>query len=203
MSNDSSVSTWIASLKQGQPDAAEKLWQRYVNRLVALARTKLHGQVRRGADEHDIVQEAFDGFFRATKRGAITKLNDRDDLWQMLCLIVEHKLLDRVRFEKRKRRGGGKIRGDSFFAPQDSSAVPGMDGMPGLDEDPAFVAESIEQTTILLGLLEPGLRDLALLKLQGFTNEEIAEQQNCVTRTVERRLRMIRELWKARISSTS
>jgi DNA-directed RNA polymerase specialized sigma24 family protein len=33
--------------------------------------------------------------------------------------------------------------------------------------------------------------------MEGWTNEEIAQRLNCVVRTVERRLEMIREIWAA------
>ncbi|MCO8121442.1 sigma-70 family RNA polymerase sigma factor [Stieleria sp. TO1_6] len=44
-------------------------------------------------------------------------------------------------------------------------------------------------------LSEATLRGIVSLKLQGFTNEEIAEKLGCATRTVERKLNLIRRLW--------
>ncbi|MCC9600239.1 hypothetical protein LOC67_06675 [Stieleria sp. JC731] len=44
-------------------------------------------------------------------------------------------------------------------------------------------------------LSEATLRGIVSLKLQGFTNEEIASQLGCATRTVERKLNLIRRLW--------
>jgi DNA-directed RNA polymerase specialized sigma24 family protein len=44
-------------------------------------------------------------------------------------------------------------------------------------------------------LPEGDLRDIAVAKLDGFTNDEIAERLGVQTRTVERKLRTIRELW--------
>jgi DNA-directed RNA polymerase specialized sigma24 family protein len=39
------------------------------------------------------------------------------------------------------------------------------------------------------------LRTVALRKLEGYRNSEIAAQLDCATRTVERKLRRIRALW--------
>jgi DNA-directed RNA polymerase specialized sigma24 family protein len=46
----------------------------------------------------------------------------------------------------------------------------------------------------LLG--DPELRRLAFWKMEGHSNEQIADRLGCVPRTVERRLRVIRSLWK-------
>ena len=41
MGLEASVTRWIGRLKAGDPDAAQKLWERYFRRLVGLARKKL------------------------------------------------------------------------------------------------------------------------------------------------------------------
>jgi DNA-directed RNA polymerase specialized sigma24 family protein len=56
-----------------------------------------------------------------------------------------------------------------------------------------MVAEQYER---LLGRLEkPSLRTIAQLKLEGYSNEEVAERLDCSLRTVERRLWLIRTIW--------
>jgi DNA-directed RNA polymerase specialized sigma24 family protein len=53
-----------------------------------------------------------------------------------------------------------------------------------------------EECQRLLGMLtEPDLRSVALWKLEGYTNEEIAAKLGCVERTVERKVRRIRAVW--------
>ena len=44
-------------------------------------------------------------------------------------------------------------------------------------------------------LTDPGLRQIALWKLEGYTNPEIAERLECTLRTVERKLD--RAYWEA------
>ena len=58
-------------------------------------------------------------------------------------------------------------------------------------------ADEIEAVEGLLGQLDDELRSIALWKLEGYTNEEIATRIGRVVPTVERRLRMIRSLWSA------
>lgn len=48
----------------------------------------------------------------------------------------------------------------------------------------------------LLEHLDPDLQALALAKMNGDTNDEIAEQLTCSVRTVERRLHLIRQTWE-------
>ncbi len=40
------------------------------------------------------------------------------------------------------------------------------------------------------------LQTLALLKMEGYANAEIAQRQGWALRTVERKLRMIRHIWE-------
>ena len=60
---EASVTHWINQLKAGDPDAAQKLWERYFRRLVSLARKK-----RRAADEEDVALSAFDSFCRGAEQ---------------------------------------------------------------------------------------------------------------------------------------
>lgn len=48
----------------------------------------------------------------------------------------------------------------------------------------------------LARLEDPKLQDLALAKMEGYTNEETARQRGCSVRTVERRLHLIRKKWQ-------
>jgi DNA-directed RNA polymerase specialized sigma24 family protein len=49
---------------------------------------------------------------------------------------------------------------------------------------------------LLERLADPTLKALALAKTEGCTNEEIANRLGCSTRTIERRLRLIRKRWE-------
>jgi hypothetical protein len=53
-----------------------------------------------------------------------------------------------------------------------------------------------EECDLLLHRLgDATLRSVALWKMEGFTNEEIATKLGCAGRTVERKLKVIRDLW--------
>src|SRR5215470_13386684 len=83
-----SITYWIGKLKDGDPAAAQKLWEGYFQRLVDLARIRLQAAPRRAADEEDVALSAFHSFCRGAGQGRFPRLGDRDDLWQLLVLLT-------------------------------------------------------------------------------------------------------------------
>jgi hypothetical protein len=53
---------WIHKLRAGNPLAAQYLWERYNQRLVALARSKLRNRPWGVADEEDVALSALENF---------------------------------------------------------------------------------------------------------------------------------------------
>jgi DNA-directed RNA polymerase specialized sigma24 family protein len=198
MSSAGTVTGWIADLKAGDEQAAQRLWERYFTRLVRLVRTKLRDTPRRAADEEDVALSAFDSFCRGAEQGRFPRLHDRDDLWQLLVMIGERKAADLRERERAAKRGGGRVRGESGF--QDGSGDPlegaALDALPSPEPTPELAAQLAEDYRRLLDLLaDEQLRSIAVWKMEGYTNEEIAARLDCVVRTVERRLWVIRRLW--------
>ena len=58
----------------------------------------------------------------------------------------------------------------------------------------ALLNEALEHRFQMLK--DPDLRQIALWKLEGYTNAEIAAQLECTLRTVERKLERIRTYWE-------
>jgi DNA-directed RNA polymerase specialized sigma24 family protein len=203
MSATGSVSHWITQLKAGDRAAAQPLWETYFHRLVERARQKLAGLPRRAADEEDVALSAFDSFCRGAERGRFPQLSDRHDLWQLLVVITERKAVDLVHHERRLRRGGGKVLDEGALPAAGSSAdLPAFAAVSGREPTPAFAAQVAEQCQRLLDCLaDPELRSVALWKMEGYTIEEIAAKLDCVPRTVDRRLRLIRDLWEKEVAS--
>jgi RNA polymerase sigma factor (sigma-70 family) len=197
MSDEESVSEWIEGLKAGRESAATQLWNRFYTRLLALARRRLGDAPRRAADEEDVVVSAMESFFRRAQEGQFPVLRDRDDLWHLLFKIIDRKAVDLRRGQGRRKRGGGKVRGESALRgpPGDSHEQGGLEQVAGPEPTPEFEVAVSESLGHLLGLLDDELRQIALLKLEGHTNTEIAEIIGRSLPTVERRLKLIRDLW--------
>jgi DNA-directed RNA polymerase specialized sigma24 family protein len=199
MDDSSSVTTWLRQLKAGENEAASQLWEAYFGRLVRLARRKLAAMPRRASDEEDVALAAFNSFCGGVRQGRFPRLNDRDDLWQVLVMITVRKAADEREFHRRQKRGGGRVRGESVFLERSASGNGGgLSQIAGRDPTPEFAAEVAERLGQLLQALDnESLRSTALLKMEGWSNEEIAQRIGCGLRTVERKLSLIRRIWRA------
>lgn len=192
MKSAASVTTWLDQLKLDKQEAAEKLWEAYYAQLVRLARRKLAGAQRRVADEEDVALAAFHSFCRGIKQGRFPRLDDRDDLWQVLVMLTARKAIDQKQLEQRQKRGGGRVRGESAFTRSDRTDA-GIADVIGDEPTPEFAALIAEEFDRLLHRLgDDTLCKLATLKLEGYSNAEIAERLGCGLRTVERKLSRIR-----------
>jgi DNA-directed RNA polymerase specialized sigma24 family protein len=199
VSSGGSVTEWIARLKAGEQAAAQPLWERYFERLVGLARKKLHGTRKGAGDEEDVALSALDSFCRGAARGRFPQLADRHDLWALLVVITARKAVELHKREHARKRGGGAVRGDSALLGPDGAApeAGGLEQVVGSEPTPAFAAEVAEECRRLFSRLDdPGLCLLALLKMEGYSNEEAARHLGCALSTVERRLRLIRDTWQ-------
>ena len=199
MSATGSVVSWLARLREGDAGAAQHLWEQYFARMVGLARKRLRGARRREADEEDVALSAFDSFCRGAEQGRFPRLGDRDDLWQLLVVITARKAIDLRQREGRQKRGGGQVGGESVL-----DALLGPDGGAGIEQvvgnepTPAFAAQVAEECQRLLDKVgDDNLREIAVWKLEGHTNAEVAARIGCAEVTVERRLGLIRSVWKA------
>lgn len=193
-----SVTEWIDQLKAGDPQASQRLWERYVDRLVRLARKKLGRTPRRAADEEDVVLSAFDGFFRGVEQKRFCQLDDRNDLWQVLVMLTDRKTVDHQRHELAGKRGGGNVRGESAFDDHaGKSHQPGLSQVIDNEPTPEFAAQCTEQLEQLLASLgDDTLSRIALAKMEGCTNEELARNLGMSLRSIERKLRVIRRAWQ-------
>jgi DNA-directed RNA polymerase specialized sigma24 family protein len=73
----------------------------------------------------------------------------------------------------------------------------GWERMLGPDPTPDELTRSAEEVGRLLELLgDKDLRRVALWKLEGFTNKEIADKLKRSVATVERKLERIRSIWE-------
>lgn len=181
MADEGSITTWLNRLSAGDADAASPIWDRYFQRMVALAVGRLPGLK---ADAEDVALSAFYQFCRAAADHRFAKLASRDDLWHLLVVLTARKAVDWRKFHTAQKRTG----------PTQALSEDVADRV----TDPALAAVVTDEIRGLFDKLgDEDLRTIARLKLEGHTNEEIAGRLNCTTRTVMRRLALIRDLWEA------
>jgi DNA-directed RNA polymerase specialized sigma24 family protein len=179
--HESSVTEWIALLKAGDLEAAQPLWERYFERLVHVARARL--RPRGYVDGEDVALSAFDSVCNALGRGRFPQLGDRNDLWRLLVYITAQKIARVIEYDNAVRRGGG-------VEPEGGSAI--ID-VAGREPSPDFAVEMADELGRLFRSMgDDTLRKIALWKLEGFTNDEIAVRLGCSLKTVSNKLKLIR-----------
>lgn len=197
MNSEHSITLWIADLKVQEDDQAQQeIWNRYFQRLIGLARFKLGDAPRRAEDEEDVAVSALHCFFVGVGQGKFPELCDRTNLWPLLAKITARKAINQRRDALRQKRGGGLVRGESLFLNADDASALGLSDVMTDDLTPAHLATLEEERSRLFQQLpDDTLRTIALKKLEGFQNAEIAGELGVSERTIERKLNRIRNLW--------
>jgi DNA-directed RNA polymerase specialized sigma24 family protein len=191
------LTIWLSSLKRGDPRAIEQIWREYFDKLMRLIKGRL-GRARLGvADEEDIALSALNSFYDGVQAGRFPQLEDGDNLWKILVTIACRKTNTFRERSFAQKRGGGELRGESVFEDgEDAKRAAGIQQVLGREPTPDVAAMITETVQSLLNTLgDSNLEVIAIRKMEGYTNEEIAVQLDCTTRTIERKLERIRTLW--------
>jgi DNA-directed RNA polymerase specialized sigma24 family protein len=192
-----SVTHWIGHLRRGDADAAQALWERYFGRLVRLTRKRLRGAVRPASDEEDVALCAFDSVFRGIEGGRFPQLANRDDLWGLLVVVAARKAVNQAKHDRRLKRGGGRVVAEADLAGGAADEDSDLDRFLGREPTPEFAALVAEESRRLLDQLgDDTLRRIALWRMEGLTNEEVAARLDCSLRTVANKLQLIRLKWE-------
>jgi len=197
------LAAMISGAQSGDEQAIADLWEYCFPRLLRHARGKLPAHLRRVLDEEDVALSAFKSFCLRAADGTLGPIRGRDELWKLLYTITSRKAHGYVRHQTREKRGGGFVRGESTFSSStdsksDSGAEDGLEQIAGDPDTPQSPAEFQSRCQNLLDQLDdPLLQATAMLRLEGYRVDEIAERMDCAKRSVERRLNLIRTIWSS------
>lgn len=172
----------VTRWRGGDQRAAEELFVRYAERLLALARSRLSATLSRHVDAEDVLQSAYRSFFLGAREGRYV-LQRSGDLWRLLVAITIHKLhhqVERHTAGKRSVKRECGLEADSAWAPS-------------REPTPAEAAALADTLASLLRCLSPLECRMVELRLQGYTLEEIADDVQRSERTVRRLLEQIKE----------
>lgn len=187
----------LDKVRVGDEAAVAKLWEDYFQQLVRIAASRLPTNLRRAGDEEDIALSAFHSFIAGVRRDQFPDLSGPDNLWGLLITLTGRKVHAHLRHQTRQKRGGGSVRGESVF--MDTSGNHRNSGIGGVTSDAetadvrAELAEACD--TLLQQLPDEQLRQIAVMRMDGFLVDEIAEKLELSKRAVERRLQLIRRTW--------
>ena len=145
---------------------------------------------------------AFDSLCRGAAKGNFARLKNRHDLWPLLLTITAQKTVDSIRWEHRQKRGGGKVLRESELPDTDRQRA--IDDILSKNPTPEFLALMEERHSQLLSRLrDDTLRKIVNWKLEGHTNEQIAQFLGISVHAVGRKLRMIRLAWSKELNATA
>jgi RNA polymerase sigma factor (sigma-70 family) len=177
-----SITRLMRAVQDGSSSAVRPLLAAYFERLVQLASKRLQNLPGLDGYDEDLALRSFHSVYeRLRDQSRPLDLSGRDDLWRLLATRTISRAIDLIR-----RHRPGEVLGD-----QEVEHLLTREPTPG---EAAEVADECRR--LLNGLKEPELRQIALLKVEGYTNEEIAVRLDCVPRTIERKVSRIRLLWK-------
>jgi RNA polymerase sigma-70 factor (ECF subfamily) len=179
---------------QRREEAARQIWLRFAERLGAVVRHRLNSRILRHAGLDDVLQSLFASFFAAAP-GPNGPPRNRAELWKLLICFTMRKVANTAHHDHAQRRDIRRERPLVNLAADTASAGranPEPEDFRTLSpEDEAIAREEFDR---LLAVLPEDLKQVFAMRLEGYTNSEIAEQIGRVERTVELRMRVIRGL---------
>ena len=187
-----SVTDWLHQLAtDDESSAQQKIWTRYFGQLANIARARLRGAPGQAADEEDVALSALDSFFRGAREGRFPDLQDRTELWPLLMVITARKAINQVKHQHAKKR-----------TKKAEQYIPDLATLMSDAPTPEFALEMAEQVQGLMDQLQnEQLQTIAVMKLEGHTNQEIATHFDIALRSVARKLARIRVEWQEHTES--
>jgi DNA-directed RNA polymerase specialized sigma24 family protein len=192
-SGDASVTKWLRQLEAGQDGAAQQLWDVFFHRLVLLVQRRMSSAPPAVSDAEDIALSAFASFCRGLQNQRFSELTDRHGLWRLLVSIAIRKVLHVQRDQNRIKRGGGAGKFTQSNSIEDGPSA--LEQIIARGPTPEITAQVEEQYQCWMKALDSKeLKSITQWKLDGFTNDDIAAKCGLSSRTIERKLNLIRKI---------
>lgn len=188
---------WIEKLSDGDERAAEILFRQYFDQLILLAVHKMRGMKTTVRSAEDIALSVVKSLCLGLREQKMPWLTE-DDLWGCLFQITTRKICAERRRAMSQKRGGHVYiyEGDApFTSEQEEESL--FHSIVGREPSPELALQMAENADELLALFDdyPIQKNIISLKLQGFSNAEIAAQTELVERTIFWHLKNIQHKW--------
>jgi RNA polymerase sigma-70 factor (ECF subfamily) len=177
----------VSKFRKGDQDAARQIVDRYLDRLLTLARRRISQRLASRVDPEDIVQSVFRTFFGRVKDGQFV-FADQDDLCKLLMRITLHKTLRQVAYHKAAKRDPNMETPHGEHHHEQLMAL--FDEEPTQEATVAF----LDQLEHFLAQLRPQEREILEMRLQGNSNEEIASKLGIYDRKIRRVIEHVRAI---------
>lgn len=177
----------LAAFKAGSESAARELFDKYCERLMALARRRIGARMTGRIDPEDVLQSAFRTFFARVKNDQFS-FHGEDDLCKLLVRLTVRKALRQVAHHRAAKRNAEREAGRG-------------DGNDDLIEQIVAVSPSPEMEVAVadeigrfVARLTPVERQILELRLEGYGTVEIADKIGSYDRKVRRVLERLQEV---------
>lgn len=184
------IQSRLRRVRQGDQEAAADLWDRFFPPLAAFAAAQFRKAKAPSVDGEDAALSALAAVLQQGKQDILENVTGHDEFWRLLSRITRRKVIDRIRRQRRHKRGGNRSVSES------AAGLLGLDSLAATGPTPDLIVMVDEQVELLLEALpNDEVREIVLAKLEGATNKEVAKLRRCSLSTVERRLRIARQFW--------
>jgi len=169
---------------KSREEAARIVWEYSYVRVVETARAKLRAAPCGDRDEEDIALSVLNTFYAGAAKRAFPDLAHRDNLWRILYKITVRKVNASTAHNRAQKRDSGRV------------ADLDVDQVADPEPTPALAAQLLDERAAFIGCLrDEMLRQIAELRLDGFSSSEIAKKLGVTERTIQRKLDLIRKAW--------
>lgn len=196
--SDKSITRILTSTQAVDEAGAEAIWNEFLPRLMRVIEIKMRDISKRFVDRDDIAQNAMHSLFKGLQGQRFNNVSNCDQLWGLLVTITARKITAERRKALAQKRGGGQVRGESVFA-NDENAY-------GINQilDSSRMPESAEEILQTYQEMLPRITDEAsvqtlLLRMEGYSNAEIAQRLKCSVSRVEQRMAKVRRIWASEL----
>jgi RNA polymerase sigma-70 factor (ECF subfamily) len=188
MAASDSFADVMARLRSGEEAAAREVFQRFVDRLVKLARQQFNAAMRRRVDPEDVVQSAYRSFFLRFGEGKV-EVEGWGKLWGLLTVITLRKCFDQAEYHRAERRN---VQREAAGHAGAKGAEPWWQAVSRepTPAEAAVLAETVEQLVCSLAEDE---RPVLEMSLQGYTAQEISGRLGLSERTARRLRERVRK----------
>jgi RNA polymerase sigma-70 factor (ECF subfamily) len=173
--------TLLLRFKKGEADAATGIYLRYAQRLQLLAHSQTGRALAVRLDAEDVVQSVFRTFFRRAAQGHYD-IPDGEELWKLFLVLALNKIRGLAAYHRAAKRDVGQtIELSNLFEQPDQDL-------------PDSTAHKILRMTVddLLGELAEPHRSMVVLRIDGYSIQQIAAATGRSKRSVERTLQSFR-----------
>jgi RNA polymerase sigma factor (sigma-70 family) len=176
----------VEQWRQGDQDAASKLYAQYFERLMRIVSGQLLQSYQQQVEPEDVLQSAFGTVFKRISNGDFRFENDQD-VWKLLVTVTLNKVRGRIRFLNAERRDIRRTRrGETDF---DLVLAEQLSKNPGVQE----AVEFADLVRDIYGLLPEDETQVLQLRIEGYSQQEIADKLGVTDRTVRRMWDRIRQ----------